>query len=197
MAKSTQRATGRKKTQASKTSATKPKSSPTAASTAPDDFDDFDELEALNALEAEAAELEAEAEAAAAAASAAKAAYLARQAAAQEVRKPTQQASAQSSAGVNESNGNYLDMLTRAFDNLNSNDLDPNALTEMTNGVGMVLGSGPAFAALGSMLANSTAQGSVLMNATQMQRQLDQVGLCCTSACVKQLLSMNDGYDSE
>lgn len=70
-------------------------------------------------------------------------------------------------------------------------------LDDMTQGFAMVLGSGPAFAALESMLSNVSAQGAVLMNAVQTQRQLDQIGLCCTSECVKQLMSMNAGYESD
>lgn len=93
--------------------------------------------------------------------------------------------------------GDYLDMLSSLFNKLDTDQWDANQLDGMSQGLNMVLGSGPAFATLGSMLNNSTAQGSVLMNATQMQRQLDQVGLLCTSACVKQLLSMNDGFDAE
>lgn len=71
------------------------------------------------------------------------------------------------------------------------------ALNDMTQSFGMVLGSGPAFAALESMLSNVSAQGAVLMNAVQTQRQLDQIGLCCTSECVKQLMSLNTGYEND
>jgi len=92
---------------------------------------------------------------------------------------------------------NYLGMLTRVFDDMNGDDWDTEKFDEMSQGVNLVLGSGPAFATLGSMLANSTAQSSILMNATQMQRQLDHVGLCCTSACVQQLLNMNNGRDTD
>lgn len=94
--------------------------------------------------------------------------------------------------------GDYLDVLTRVFEDMNNNDWNPDQFNNASQGVSMVLGSGPAFAALGSMLANTTAQSSVLMNATQMQRQLDQVGLLCTSACVKQLLNLNNNnHDSD
>jgi len=92
---------------------------------------------------------------------------------------------------------NYLGMLTNVLDDMNGDDWDAEKFDDMSQGVNLVLGSGPAFAALGSMLANSTAQSSILMNATQMQRQLDQVGLCCTSACVQQLLNLNNGRDTD
>lgn len=95
-------------------------------------------------------------------------------------------------ANVQGDGGEYLDVLTRVFEDLNNNDWDADQFNNASQGISMVLGSGPAFAALGSMLANTTAQSSVLMNATQMQRQLDQVGLLCTSACVKQLLNLNN-----
>lgn len=91
----------------------------------------------------------------------------------------------------------YLDMLTQAFNNMGSGQWDENEVDNMTSGAALVLGSGPAFAALGSMMAGATAQSAILMNATQTQRQLDQVGLCCTSACVKQLLNMNNGGNSD
>jgi|GEM_PF-1506716 len=101
-------------------------------------------------------------------------------------------------ANVQGDGGEYLDVLTRVFEDLNNNDWDADQFNNASQGVSMVLGSGPAFAALGSMLANTTAQSSVLMNATQMQRQLDQVGLLCTSACVKQLLNLNNNsHDSD
>ncbi|OEJ65144.1 hypothetical protein [Magnetovibrio blakemorei] len=101
-------------------------------------------------------------------------------------------------ANVQGDGGDYLDVLTRVFEDLNNNDWDADQFNNASQGVSMVLGSGPAFAALGSMLANTTAQSSVLMNATQMQRQLDQVGLLCTSACVKQLLNLNNNsHDSD
>jgi len=87
----------------------------------------------------------------------------------------------------------YLGMMSGLLEGMGSNNWNADKFEDMSQGVNMVLGSGPAFAALGSMLANSTAQGAVLMNATQMQRQLDQVGLCCTSACVQQLLNLNTG----
>lgn len=101
-------------------------------------------------------------------------------------------------ANVQGDGGEYLDVLTRVFEDLNNNDWNADQFNNASQGVSMVLGSGPAFAALGSMLANTTAQSSVLMNATQMQRQLDQVGLLCTSACVKQLLNLNNNsHDSD
>ncbi|MEG3620296.1 hypothetical protein V5T82_17665 [Magnetovibrio sp. PR-2] len=85
----------------------------------------------------------------------------------------------------------YLNMLTRILEDMGSGEAYPGQHEEMAGGVNMILGSGPAFATLNTMMTNSSAQGSVLLNATQMQRQLDQVGLVCTSACVKQLLNMN------
>jgi len=91
----------------------------------------------------------------------------------------------------------YLDLLTQAFNNMGSGQWNENDFDNMTSGAALVLGSGPAFAALGSMMTGATAQSAILMNATQTQRQLDQVGLCCTSACVKQLLNMNNGGNSD
>ncbi len=91
----------------------------------------------------------------------------------------------------------YLDFLSRMFDNMGGAQKDVQKYNDMSLGVGMVLGSGPAFAALESMFASTNAQSAVLMNATQTQRQLDHVGLCCTSACVKQLLNLNTGQDSD
>ena len=85
----------------------------------------------------------------------------------------------------------YLNMLTRILEDMGGGEMYPGQFDDMSGGVNMILGSGPAFATLNSMMTNSSAQGSVLLNATQMQRQLDQVGLVCTSACVRQLLSMN------
>ncbi len=94
--------------------------------------------------------------------------------------------------------GEYLDMLSDILGSMGGGDVYPGQVDDMSSGVSMILGSGPAIASLNAMMTNSSAQGSVLMNATQMQRQLDQVGLVCTSACVKQLLSMNDhGGDTE
>lgn len=92
---------------------------------------------------------------------------------------------------------NYLDFLGRVFDNMNEGSWDADQFDEMTQGVGMVLGTGPAFAMMESMFATVNAQSAVLMNAVQTQRQLDQVALCCTSACVKQLLNMNNDQNSE
>lgn len=94
-------------------------------------------------------------------------------------------------------NENYLDFLSRVFDDMSATQWNTQQFDDMTQGVSMVLGSGPAFAALESMLAFTTSQSAVLMNAVQTQRQLDQVGLCCTSACVKQLLNMNNNQDSD
>lgn len=91
----------------------------------------------------------------------------------------------------------YLDILTQAFDNMGSGQWDESAFDDMTSGAALVLGSGPAFAALGSMMAGATAQSAMLMNATQTKQRLDQVGLCCTSACVKQLLNMNNDRNSD
>lgn len=91
----------------------------------------------------------------------------------------------------------YLDILTQAFDNMGSGQWDEDAFDDMTSGAALVLGSGPAFAALGSMMAGATAQSAMLMNATQTKHRLDQVGLCCTSACVKQLLNMNNNGNSD
>lgn len=85
----------------------------------------------------------------------------------------------------------YLNMLTRILEDMGGGETYPGQFDDMSGGVNMILGSGPAFATLNSMMTNSSAQGSVLLNATQMQRQLDQVGLVCTSACVKQLLNLN------
>lgn len=85
----------------------------------------------------------------------------------------------------------YLNMLTRILEDMGGGEMYPGQFDDMSGGVNMILGSGPAFATLNTMMTNSSAQGSVLLNATQMQRQLDQVGLVCTSACVKQLLNMN------
>lgn len=93
--------------------------------------------------------------------------------------------------------GDYLDFLSRMFDHMGGTQKDTQKYDDMSRGVGMVLGSGPAFAALESMFASTNAQSSVLMNATQTQRQLDHVGLCCTSACVKQLLNLNNAQDSD
>lgn len=87
---------------------------------------------------------------------------------------------------------NYLDFLSRVFQDTNAGNVNTQQFDAMSQSMNMVLGSGPAFAALESMMATTTAQGAVLMNAVQTQRQLDQVGLCCTSACVKQLLNMNN-----
>ena len=206
MAKATRTTTGRSNRTASTSATTKKAASTASAASKPtaslnDDFDELDELQFLN-------ELEAAAEDAAAAAAEAKAAYIARrrQAQAAATAQATSRASKNTNAnpGTNPAagsvfgeGGNLLDGLSRAFENMSSNDWDSDSINDMTQGVGLVLGSGPAFATLGSMLANSTAQGSILMNATQMQRQLDQVGLCCTSACVKQLLSMNDTRDTD
>lgn len=92
---------------------------------------------------------------------------------------------------------NYIDFLSRVFDDINADPLNAQRVDGMTQSMSLVLGSGPAFAALESMMANTTAQSAVLMNAVQTQRQLDQVGLCCTSACVKQLLNMNNGHDTD
>ncbi len=96
-----------------------------------------------------------------------------------------------------EKSKDYLDFLSRMFDNMGGSHDDAQRYDDMSRGVGMVLGSGPAFAALESMFASTNAQSSVLMNATQTQRQLDHVGLCCTSACVKQLLNLNNSQDSD
>ena len=91
--------------------------------------------------------------------------------------------------------GNLLDFYSQM---LNSNGgTGDDLLGDMTQGFSMVLGSGPAFAALESMLSNVSAQGAVLMNAVQTQRQLDQIGLCCTSECVKQLMSLNTGVERD
>ena len=92
---------------------------------------------------------------------------------------------------------NYLDFLSRVFQGMDANNWNTQQFDSMTQSMSLVLGSGPAFAALESMMANTTAQSAVLMNAVQTQRQLDQVGLCCTSACVKQLLNMNNNQDSD
>jgi len=92
---------------------------------------------------------------------------------------------------------NYLDFLGRVFEDMSAGPWDPQRFDEMTHGVGMVLGSGPAFAMMESMFASTNAQSAVLMNAVQTQRQLDQVSLCCTSACVKQLLNLNNGQDAD
>ena len=87
---------------------------------------------------------------------------------------------------------NYLDFLSRMFQDMDAAQWNTQQFDSMTQSMNLVLGSGPAFATLESMMAHTTAQGAVLMNAVQTQRQLDQVGLCCTSACVKQLLNMNN-----
>lgn len=92
---------------------------------------------------------------------------------------------------------NYIDFLSRVFEDMGGDQLNSQRVNGMTQGMNLVMGSGPAFAALESMMANTTAQSAVLMNAVQTQRQLDQVGLCCTSACVKQLLNMNNGQDTD
>lgn len=92
---------------------------------------------------------------------------------------------------------NYLEFLARVFQDMSANSWNPQQFDSMTQGMSLVLGSGPAFAALESMMANTTAQSAVLMNAVQTQRQLDQVGLCCTSACVQSLLNMNTNRDSD
>lgn len=92
---------------------------------------------------------------------------------------------------------NYIDFLSRVFEDISGDPLSAQKVDGMTQSMSLVLGSGPAFAALESMMANTTAQAAVLMNAVQTQRQLDQVGLCCTSACVKQLLNMNNGQDTD
>jgi hypothetical protein len=92
---------------------------------------------------------------------------------------------------------NYLDFLARVFQNMGTNPWNAQQFDNVTQGMTLVLGSGPAFAALESMMANTTAQSAVLMNAVQTQRQLDQVGLCCTSACVQQLLNMNNNRDQD
>ncbi len=192
MAKTTRTRASGAKSGASKTKASTQK----AASSAPEtnDHDDFDELAELQAL----SELEAEAQAAAEAAAKAKQAFLARRVGMNASASSASASSAEAAVPQGPlGSGDYLDMLSRVFDDMSANDWDPDKFDDMTRGVGMVLGSGPAFAALGSMLANSTAQGSVLVNATQMQRQLDQVGLCTTSACVKQLLSLNESYEPD
>jgi len=186
-----------------------------------DDADEFDEYEAAVALEAkaEAAAQEAEAaaeeaesaaeeaeaaaeeaEAAAHAATAARAALAQRSSPASSKNNPNPKRRARrrekqnGSTGLGDNDG-YLNMMSGLLGNMTSGDWDDDAFDDMSQGVAMVLGSGPAFATLGTMLANSTAQSSVLMNATQMQRQLDIVGLQCTSACVQQLLNMNNGTD--
>jgi len=92
---------------------------------------------------------------------------------------------------------NYIDFLSRVFEDMGGDQLSAQRVDGLTQGMSLVLGSGPAFAALESMMANTTAQSAVLMNAVQTQRQLDQVGLLCTSACVKQLLNMNNGQDTD
>lgn len=115
---------------------------------------------------------------------------------------PEMQSSASPQGGQNTrmrmgENENYLDFLSRVFDDMSSSQWDTQKFDDVTQGVSLVLGSGPAFAALESMLAFTTSQSAVLMNAVQTQRQLDQVGLCCTSACVKQLLNMNNNQDTD
>lgn len=197
MAKTTRSTAGRAKRTTNKATPSEEAVSNTANSAS---SNNSDELSAIERLEAEAEQLESMAAAAAEAAAQAKAAYIARQTSAQSRRQP-KSTSAPTSTPVEGSaeqdgDGNYLNMLSRMFDDMSSGDWDPAKFDDMTQGISMVLGSGPAFAALGSMLANSTAQGSVLVNATQMQRQLDQVGLCTTSACVKQLLSISQNQDA-
>lgn len=91
----------------------------------------------------------------------------------------------------------YMDFLARMFEDMSTGGWDANQIDDMTQGFGMVLGSGPAFAALESMLSNVSAQSAVMMNAAHTQRQLDHVGLCCTSACVKQLLSLGGEPDGD
>lgn len=207
MAKATRSTTGRSKrvasrskTKAQSQAQSQAKTTVKAASSAPEDdeFEEFDELQLLNELESEAEQLEAQAQAAAETAAAAKAAYVARRTAAQAQpqAQPHPNINANPSSGVGLGD-DYLGMLSRVFDGMGGNSSGEPVFDDMANGVAMVLGSGPAFATLGSMLANSTAQGAVLMNATQMQRQLDHVGLCCTSACVKQLLSINQDHDAD
>jgi len=178
-----------------------------------DDGDEFNEYDAAAALEAkaeaaaqeaEAAAQEAEAaaeeaEAAAAAAMAARAALSKRASLAsspsdsQADPRPRKRRRKKNTVGAGGDNDDYLGMMAGMLGNMTAGGWDEETFDDMSQGVAMVLGSGPAFATLGTMLANSTAQSSVLMNATQMQRQLDMVGLSCTSACVQQLLNMNNG----
>lgn len=94
-------------------------------------------------------------------------------------------------------NENYLDLLSRVFDDMSGSQWNSDDFDDVTQGVTMVLGTGPAFAALESMMAFTSSQSAVMMNAVQTQRKLDQVGLCCTSACVKQLLNMNNNQDTD
>ena len=184
-----------------------------------DDTGEFDEYDAAAALEAkaEAAAQEAEAaaqdaesaaqeaeaaaqdaEVAAAAAMAARAALTKRSTtgSSQSEPRPRRRRRKQNAASFGDNDG-YLNMMSGLLGNMSSGDWDEDAFDDMSQGVAMVLGSGPAFATLGTMLANSTAQSTVLMNATQMQRQLDMVGLSCTSACVQQLLNMNNGSQDQ
>lgn len=93
--------------------------------------------------------------------------------------------------------GDYLDSLMRMLGNVGPGPMTPQQMDSAAQNMTMVLGSGPAFAALESMFANTTAQSAILMNAAQTQRQLDYVGLCCTSACVKQLLNLNRDLDAD
>jgi len=178
-----------------------------------DDMDGFDEYQAAAELEAKAEAAAQEAEAAAQEAEAAAqeaevaahAALAARAALSQRSKSTPSQPQPKSSrrrrkqqnAASFGDNDGYLSMMSGLLGNMTSGDWDEDTFDDMTQGVSMVLGSGPAFATLGTMLANSTAQSSVLMNATQMQRQLDMVGLSCTSACVQQLLNMNNGSQDQ
>lgn len=100
-------------------------------------------------------------------------------------------------AGFMRDGESYMDFLARMFEDMSGGGWDANRIDDMTQGFGMVLGSGPAFAALESMLSNVSAQSAVMMNAAHTQRQLDHVGLCCTSACVKQLLSLGGNSDGD
>ena len=216
MANTKSSTTGRTGSSGATTSKKTPSAASTlkAASTAPDesDFDEFDEFDAVRQLqakaeaaaqEAEAAAQDAEAaaeeaEAAAEAAMAARAALSRRNQPAQSDgdapsrRRPRPRQQAPQS-GMPSDNESYLGMMSGLLGDMSGNNWDDDKFDEMSQSVAMVMGTGPAFATLGTMLANSTAQSSVLMNATQMQRQLDMVGLSCTSACVQQLLNMNNG----
>jgi hypothetical protein len=71
------------------------------------------------------------------------------------------------------------------------------AADAMSQALLMILGSGPAFAAFGSLLAANRADGMMYYNAVFNQQKTNLISMAVTAKCVKYMLNVTPGLDDD
>jgi len=87
-----------------------------------------------------------------------------------------------------------LDDLLKFFREIYRDGSDPKVTDAISQALLTVLGSGPAFAALETMVSASQANGLMFQNSVSLQQRTSILGMVATARCVKSLLDIDNEY---